>query len=263
LIHSTNGKFILRTIKNREQGITEYLISQKLTSHCLCPVLKTTKFGTPYVESSGKYFNLQEYIEPQPLTYQSIKFDLLGHNISLFHKYIKNDSQIIEQNDRFNLKDTWQEVCNILSKDINDFKEIEEQVKHCLTREYTDTVYIHGDLGKWNLLLHKQQIYIIDFGEVRKGNHHFDIAAVLTSTLDLNAGETRVIKSLTDFQRGYLHNMDDFNWLELKENIRLWLIRGIVAFLKHNKVNCISIEQCRRMLEVLRKFERLLLDNFI
>ncbi|WP_369009958.1 phosphotransferase [Paenibacillus dendritiformis] len=68
------------------------------------------------------------------------------------------------------------------------------------------TGYIHGDLGAWNLLRRKGRIYIIDFGEARLGDRHFDAAAALVSTASDNASVEETVTRLENFRRGYEGN---------------------------------------------------------
>ncbi|MDU5144462.1 MAG: phosphotransferase [Paenibacillus dendritiformis] len=83
---------------------------------------------------------------------------------------------------------------------------LEDSVECCLRYVEKITGYIHGDLGAWNLLRRKGRIYIIDFGEARLGDRHFDAAAALVSTASDNASVEETVTRLENFRRGYEGN---------------------------------------------------------
>lgn len=100
---------------------------------------------------------------------------------------------------------------------------------------------------------------IIDFGEVRKGNYHFDIAAVITSFLNMNASKQDMIAALNDFEEGYNHLTIMIDRMVLMENIRLWIVRGIIAVLNQNGVTKETIAFSEKMMNVIHKYEEILI----
>jgi Ser/Thr protein kinase RdoA (MazF antagonist) len=182
LIVTSSDKFILRRLKDTKQAITEFLISNVLSTHGISPIIMLTNNHMPYVKIDNEIYNLQHYVEHESHKQMNeIDFEQLGKVIATFHSAIQHIEGIHEQHDRFSLPVMWgkcepnMEFLNMKMK-----KELTDLVKQCFIYKHENNCYIHGDLGKWNLLFCGQNIYVIDFGEVRRGNNHFDIAAVFT-----------------------------------------------------------------------------------
>ena len=133
----------------------------------------------------------------------------------------------------------------------------------CMNFNHNVNCYIHGGLGIWNLLFNNSDIYIIDFGEVRRGNNHLDVSAVLTSTIDWNRTDGVIMNSLKDFRAGYLTNFNDFSWKVLKENFFLWFTRGMIALLVNFGINKDTNEYVEKTIEKLKKIEAIIGTNNI
>jgi thiamine kinase-like enzyme len=227
LIVTPNGKFILRKLKDTKQAMTEFTISNELLTYRISSEILLTNNNVPYVKRNNEVYNLQRYIE-HDVPKQEIDFETLGNVIATFHSSVQHIEGIYEQDDRFSLPVMWQE-CK--SRSIEENKDLTDLVEQCLAYKHEENCYIHGDLGKWNLLFSEQNIYVIDFGEVRKGNNHFDIAAVLTSTIDWKLEDASIIDSFINFKKGYDAVFEEIDWTLLRENINSWFVRGIVALL--------------------------------
>lgn len=72
-----------------------------------------------------------------------------------------------------------------------------KKLQAIINKKYNEYTYlsnnhsnIHGDLGSWNILETKNQMYIIDFGEVRYDSPFFDLAAI-TESFQLNNEEIK------------------------------------------------------------------------
>ncbi|OZV13763.1 hypothetical protein CIW83_02150 [Tissierella sp. P1] len=57
-ILSNKGQWVLRKLKNIEQGVTEYAISNILANDDICPKIVTTKSNIGYSHYLGNYYNL-------------------------------------------------------------------------------------------------------------------------------------------------------------------------------------------------------------
>ena len=108
------------------------------------------------------------------------------------------------------------------------------------------------------MLFNNSDIYIIDFGEVRRGNNHLDVSAVLTSTIDWNRTDGVIMNSLKDFRAVYLTNFNDFSWKVLKENFFLWFTRGMIALLVNFGINKDTNEYVEKTIEKLKKIEAII-----
>ncbi|MGF7127563.1 hypothetical protein J2T56_002285 [Natronobacillus azotifigens] len=109
----------------------------------------------------------------------------------------------------------------------------------------------------------KTKFILLIFGEVRKGNNHFDISAVISSCIDWNKSENELITSLIDFRNGYLSNFKAFNWNVLKESLALWFTRGILALFINNGVNEATSNYVELTIRRKTKLDRILKNNFL
>lgn len=256
LIEQTNGrKYILRELKNIEQAVSEYQITSVLAPFCISSQIRLATNELPYFSWQDKIYNLQTYIEHQPEWNKEIDFIRLGKVVSIFHTQLQSQ-KLEEQADRFALKDIWEKACskgyNLAEQEV---EQLAVQVEECLAYDHQSTCYIHGDLGKWNLLFDENSLYIIDFGEVRRGDHHFDLAAVLTSTIDANESEGYMLEKISLFEEGYRHSSLPVCRKELLENIQLWMIRGLVAVINEHGLNQRTLAFVEKNLNIIAKFK--------
>ncbi|WP_374015916.1 phosphotransferase [Paenibacillus thiaminolyticus] len=63
LVTADTGRYILRRIRDEEQGRTEYEISRRLYPLDIAPEVLAAKEGLPYVQLGDAYYNLQRFIE--------------------------------------------------------------------------------------------------------------------------------------------------------------------------------------------------------
>ncbi|WP_162297930.1 phosphotransferase [Halalkalibacillus sediminis] len=256
-------KYILRKVKDREQAITEYHISEELNKRNVSPKILLSNNKEPFITINDSVYNLQIYIEHSQKP-KEINFYQLGQTISLFHSSVHKVNGVHEQQDRFNLNKIWNELNKIDEVSTINFKDqLTFKVDQCSNINHDNNCFIHGDLGIWNLIFSQKDIYIIDFGEVRRGNNHFDISAVITSSLDWNQNDNHIATYLTCFKNGYISNFQDFNWSVLRENITLWFTRGMVALLLNNGINDKTCMHAELMMERRERLDDIITTNFI
>lgn len=197
--------------------------------------------------------HLKTYIEseePRP----EIDFKQLYRVVGLFHKQTNDIEGIHAQADRFSLADMYKQLIeNRVLDSLNLKDKLVNLVEECLAYKHDDNSYIHGDLGVWNMLFNGSDIYLIDFGEVRRGNNHFDIAAVLTSTINLSQSNEELKENLKVFLSSYTEHFPDFDLDVLKENIKLWIVRGVLAILNEYGVNEKSQGYVMNNIETIKK----------
>lgn len=267
---SDKGQWVLRKLKNIDQGITEYAISNILSYDDISPRIITTKSNLGYSYYQGNYYNLQEYIPPQPMKNDLETFKELGRVLGILHSRLKDNMDLTEQEDRFSLEDLWQKTKNKWNDIQNQFdysifatSNFEELIYEMVTYQNIKNTFIHGDLGKWNLLYNSPQVYIIDFGEARKGDNHFDLAATLTSMISFNLSKEYTCKYLHAFYEEYKNYVEDFQWERLQKNIQLWILRGILALLLHLGDKPNYIENIKRMIDLELKLNNVIYENLM
>ncbi|WP_339216936.1 phosphotransferase [Ornithinibacillus sp. FSL M8-0202] len=236
-IVTADGNYILRRVKSVEQAITEYKISQELRHDNLSSIIILNQDNAPYIKLNNEVYNLQTEI-PNLLEKDSINFFELGKTIAIFHSRVQKIDGLFSQEDRFPLERMWNQVKVNPKFDATEYSgKLTKLVEQCLSYNHKDNYYIHGDLGKWNLLFDKSNIYIIDFGEVRRGNNHFDISAVLSSTINWSLGDEQLFLQVRQFKNGYGSNFHQWNHAILRESFHLWFTRGMVALLAQQGIN--------------------------
>lgn len=254
-------QYIIRKLKDTKQAYTEFLISKELPD--ITPRILLSRHNLPYIKHELHIYNLQIYIENGKEYHGDTNFFALGKTLAQFHSKTKNIHGIFENRDRFDLEKM---LLDLQEGEFNQFErknELVAWVEQCLNYEHSINCYIHGDLGKWNLLFNQSKIYIIDFGEVRKGNNHFDLSAAISSNLNWSRGENEIISSLTEFRNGYISHFESFDWNVLKENFMLWFTRGIVSVFTRHGLHERTTNYAKITMERMENIERILNDNFI
>lgn len=256
LVTTDMGRYILRRLRDAEQGRTEYEISRRLWPLDIAPEILITKVGLPYVQLADACYNLQRFVEHEPDGERWNDAEL-GKTLSLLERAMRDIRTLIGQRDRFDLRRMWDEASASHARD-SVIRLLKEPVERCLGYAGKITGYIHGDLGSWNLLLRKGRIYIIDFGEVRLGDRHFDAAAALVSTAGGQASVEEAVTRLEDFCRGYAANPEPLDLDRLREQIHLWIVRGSVAVVRHHGVNERTSRYCRQSMATMEHFDRVI-----
>lgn len=258
LVVTSDAKYILRRVKDTKQAETEYKISKVLSIQNITSDILLSKRNQPFIEINDDIYNLQTYM-PNQRGHNEFNYYDLGRIISIFHSETQKINSLSEQKDRFSLDEMWEQLKQNIGFTQVDFKkDLIRMVEQSFNYNHENNCYIHGDLGKWNLLRDENNIYIIDFGEVRKGNNHFDISAVISSTLDWNMEDEKIIASLNDFRNGYIANFEQFNWSILRENLTLWFTRGIIALLITNGINHHTCNTARLIIERRNRLDRII-----
>ncbi|WP_458120723.1 phosphotransferase enzyme family protein [Paenibacillus sp. Z6-24] len=265
IVHCTKGIFVVRRLQSRSQAEMEASISSLMAGRQVCPPMIHTAHGHPFTFYQNNYYNVQSYIEPLPVSPDPIDYEQLGVKTALFHTATRS-LNVPVQPDRFSL------ICAVNRLDLNNnYDQLDEsdqsivrmlqfRIERCLTYENSSvqhTGYIHGDLGKWNLIFGSEGIFFIDFGEVRRGNAHFDIAALFTSMLDLSQDARVNQEHIRLFRQGYERYgcMDN---AVLFEQIQLWTVRGIAALLIQHGLQKPVLRTAERLLYGLDDYSKLL-----
>lgn len=250
-LETDRGRYVLRRLSGEAQARSEFRIAEALREQDICPEMLTTRSGEYGFESEGVWYNVQRFIEPVAEQTKVWDHAELGSVAGKLHTGLHSETEE-GQPDRFDLEPKWQAFLSVQTKQALQeplILQLEEQVRFCLAQGQprADRTCIHGDLGKWNLVFGKQGLRIIDFGESRLGDRHFDLAALLTSTTD--AADEQAARHLAAYEESYSRYADGFDVSALARQIRLWNVRGAVALLEKVGLNERSARYVSGLLE--------------
>lgn len=220
-ITTDKDSYILKSQLNINVASNEFNCLNELSKIELSPEPVRTVEDEMFIDLNDSIYILMKYIEADVIDKSKVDFHSLGKVIHVMHQNLTNIS-LLPTEDRFDETQMIESVENKTLKSVffNKFKEY----------NYHSTELnsiIHGDLGSWNLIQRDENIFMIDFGEIRDGDPYFDLAAV-TESLKLNQSE---VKQLLN---GY-GNYDENSLKHLSNMRRKWSLRGIL-FLAVNKL---------------------------
>ncbi|KQY92933.1 hypothetical protein ASD24_21310 [Paenibacillus sp. Root52] len=256
LLETTLDRFVLRQLRDEGQALAEYEVYEALAPANISPSILCTKEGLPYITLGHMIYNVQTYIEKVvPQHSLSLNYVELGKVIARFHQRILQlDMTRLGQKDRFALPSLWEAVSgDILNSSSEVIRRLASHVEECCKYQSKHTAVIHGDLGLWNVLFTESHMYIIDVGEVRCGNHHFDLAAILSSTCSSSTTVCELEERMIQLERGYRSEGRDVNREILYEQIHLWVIRGLLAIIREKGIIAPTIPYIERNLAFLGK----------
>ncbi|WP_440112852.1 phosphotransferase [Paenibacillus sp. QZ-Y1] len=255
LVEARFGKFVLRKLRNEQQAWAEYKMYEALAPVNITPTMVLAKDSLPYITYKEEMYNLQVYIENVlPRSPINVDFVRLGQVLSLFHR-VTSHLEIAKQPDRFALPTLWSEVSReVTSSSSKCIHSLEEHTEQCLGYKAESIAIIHGDLGIWNWLFTKEDIYIIDVGEARRGDIHFDLAAALTSSLSSSVTESELGEIADQLEQGYTQESVSWSRKSLYEQMHVWVVRGLLALIRERGMVSQTIPYVQRNLELLKKF---------
>ncbi|MCM3126410.1 MULTISPECIES: phosphotransferase [unclassified Paenibacillus] len=220
-------QFVLRRLRSKLQAACEYEISSTAAAHYVTPYILPGRNENGFIEVQGNVYNLQHYLKPDKVPVQHM-FLQMGKALGILHTVLRNTT-VHDQEDRFSLEYSWNEATQNMSDNLN--ASLEKYVTACLEMNQRMEGCIHADLGIWNVIFHAASVYIIDFGEARTGDYHFDAAALLTSSIGKAWTDQQAAASIFDFKKGYEQSGLQLDQSVLLENMILWLIRGAATVL--------------------------------
>ncbi|MBG9735664.1 hypothetical protein ABD86_22745 [Paenibacillus alvei] len=259
LVVASEGKYVLRKLNSELQGKIEYEIANRLQSYNITPPILLAAEDV-CIKLDKAHYNLQPYMDS--IECEEIDYFELGQTVGHMHLVMQQDDYILEQPDRFDLAVAWNNVQERYHDEEAEWLlDLQAQVTQAISYQYEKNCTIHADLGMWNVIYTHSGYRIIDFGEARYGNTHFDLAAVLDSGMKWTTGDQEdSIGPLRSFIEGYmLYGKVDAD--ELLENIQLWIIRGMVAIIDRYGLDHRTFQYCSRnrqkMIQMKEIVERL------
>ncbi len=253
----STGSYILRKLRDTTQAQVESAIASELVNLSLSPPFVPTRSGQWYIPWNGHCYNLQnDWSDRSEPCLSFTGWKELGQKLATFHS-ISRDATWPIQIDRFDILQQWNLLHETsagikLQNSVNSsyyelLEQLEEQLPLCSHSQQQCDGYIHGDLGMWNVLITSRSPYIIDYGEVRKGHSHLDLAALAASGID-HSNPAYAKQQWTSFCIGY-ETVQHIHSQQLHDQLQLWMVRGAVSLLLHHGINERTIVYAQQMLE--------------
>ncbi|WP_322923354.1 phosphotransferase [Paenibacillus campi] len=260
------GSYILRQLRDLTQAQIESDIATALTSLSLSPPFIATRSGQWYIEWDGNYYNLQpDWWDGSEQSLSLPHWTEIGYKLAVFHS-ISRHAHWSVQTDRFELAQQWQSLyisieharqsCSAHWSSGSVLEQLEQHIPACVCVQQQYDGYVHGDLGMWNILLTEHSTYMIDYGEVRPGHSHFDIAALVASALTVSDANI-ARQQWTAFCTGYELKLP-IQPEQLSAQLRLWIVRGAVALLLQQGISERTIRYAEQMLERIPRLTTIL-----
>lgn len=248
LVVASDGKYVLRKLKSELQGKTEYELANRLLSYNITPPILLAAEDV-CIQLDEAHYNLQPFMDS--IGREEIDYSELGQTVGQMHLVMQHEDNIPEQPDRFDLDVTWNRVLKrYRAEEVEWLRELHAPVTQAISCQYEKNGMIHADLGTWNIIYTQSGYRIIDFGEARYGNTHFDLAALLDSSVKWTGEQEDRIRSLHSFIEGYmLYGKLDAD--VLLENIHLWTMRGNIAIIDRYGLEQRTLQYCSRSMQKL------------
>ena len=224
-VKTVSGQFIIKTTKSSDQADLEFAISnavRKINSN-LTPEILLSEENEPFFLIDYKFYQVQLFLEGtkiQPSLQGAVKscrqmrialdsfdnsFSSTDSNPLLALWFAKKDALLKQQPILF------QQILTLLP-----------ELEHI---DKAHEVWIHGDLGKWNLLVAEtKRVAIIDFGESRRGPRFMDYAALFQGFMPDNPQDFPAY--LNEFLA--LSGIPFTNCHDFLMTALLWLVKGLL-----------------------------------
>ncbi|WP_145334723.1 phosphotransferase [Paenibacillus xylanexedens] len=259
-IESSAGRFVLRRLRDEQQAVNEERFHHVLSLQNISPAMVIARNGLSYAHWNDEIYNLQHYVKGTiPYDHATMDFVLFGKMLARF-RHAAHKLEIVDQPDRFALSLLWSQVRDeVRGSSSAIIGLLEGHVEQCTEYVVRNDSLIHGDLGVWNMLFMKQKTLLIDFGEVRRGDPHFDVAAALTSMIPATARTNECLSMIEEVMKGYAEAGGLLTRERLYEHIHLWMLRGRLALIRERGVTSPMVQHMERGVRRVAVFKEILL----
>lgn len=175
------------------------------------PKWMKTNSGEYYLEHNGKLFYIMEWVDGHPLT-RPDDYRTLGKAVAILHStanqkitnkqnYTKLQIKLLEQQDkqfRNNIRELSRYDHNIrrwFRNHKDDYLDLADEaweiledsgIRKLLRSEREQPAFIHGDITSPNVVISKEDLYIIDWDRIRVDSIYMELAKTITNTTNFN-----------------------------------------------------------------------------
>ena len=225
-VETDNRTVLVKTVASTDRASFEFALTQaiKEENKQLTPTILLTIKGQPFVTIDQQAYRVQEFWEQASIkpsfvatleSYRKIRAALDRFE----YAWSPHDPHSLVQlwkSQQENFFKNWPSIYEQLASTIMQLERIERQQE----------IWIHGDLGRWNLLpLAKGRVAVIDFGEARLGPHFFDYAALFDGFMP----------EKEDALQAYKERFCHWAGITKRERaiffatVQLWLVKGLLV----------------------------------
>ena len=229
-LETDRGRFLVRTLRDKEQGQREWEIHRHLHSRGFTAM---PAIVVPYLEQGELWLQVQEFCPgKRPSVRHPGTAGRIAGLVTRLMMAAEDCTAVLDCPDRFDLATVW-EKCRLnwpLLELPLPQEEADRRVTELLALPTAEPCLIHGDLGLWNMLEDGMVIRVIDFGEVRMGDPYFDLASALAGLINHSPEEERKTNA-TEFLAVCRERMT-VDMERLTMQVFLWVWRGLAQCVK-------------------------------
>ena len=236
LVHSCNGNYLLRCFSSSRRAELESAVYCHLKPVDVIPPFIPTHSDTLFFENDHGIFTLQQFISgTAPDLWDTEQLIFSASSIGKLHTGLRSCTAA-PTSDRFDTIEMLQRAAsdprlyylfpNSMENTAQMVKYI-QQLEACLNSDQP----IHADLGVWNTLWDGTKVWIIDFGEYRLGDFHFDLAAFLSGLIRPDRDLDSICAQLCVLLSAYEKYGSKIDSSKLMICLYFWFLRGALATL--------------------------------
>ncbi|MDE3296837.1 phosphotransferase [Lacticaseibacillus rhamnosus] len=225
-VGTVSGSVLVKTVPSTAQALLEFALTQAIqdVDSRLTPAILCTRAKQPFITMNRQIYQVQRFWEHQPSA------PTLTAALSCYLKIRKGLDQFEydwQPQDPQPLQQLWQKQhANLQQTQPTIFAHLGTQMESLLLLDQAQEAWVHGDLGRWNLLtMTNKQVGVIDFGQTRRGPRFLDFAALYHGFMP----RQRVALSVYTERFCRLAGISEGDRLIFLATVRLWLLKGLLV----------------------------------
>ncbi|NVO89382.1 aminoglycoside phosphotransferase family protein [Lactobacillus rhamnosus] len=225
-VETISRPVLVKTVPSTEQALLEFALTQAIQdvdSH-LTPAILCTRAKQPFITMNRQIYQVQRFWEHQSSALT------LAAALSCYLKIRKGLDQFEydwQPQDPQPLQQLWQkQQAKLQQTQPAIYAHLVSQIESLLLLDQAQEAWVHGDLGRWNLLtMTNKQVGIIDFGQARRGPRFLDFAALYHGFMP------RQGVALSAYTERFCHlaGISKVDRLIFLATVRLWLVKGLLV----------------------------------
>ncbi|QVI33837.1 aminoglycoside phosphotransferase [Lacticaseibacillus chiayiensis] len=220
---------LVKTVADVARASLDFALTQAIQAEdrYLTPAILLTTDGQPFVTVDQQIYRVQNYWE------QAAMKPSLTATLACYKKIrivLDRFEYAWSPDDTHSLDQLWERQQASLAQNWPGiYEQLISMIRQLETIDRQQGTWVHGDLGRWNLLsLANEKVAIIDFGEARRGPRFLDFAALFDSFMPRDKNAVKVYKDRFCDLAG-IEEQDQRIFLA---TVQLWLVKGMLVALE-------------------------------